>query len=302
MLFSAPFGWRRTPHPAETTRFAISRDGDPIGTSTVEIDRSGDDVTVSITTDLTVNVLFFTAYRFKQTTTERWNSGHLVNLNATTDNNGTRHKVAVRSSGNRRQLTVDGKTSPLDDDIVPSTLWNPEFLRHSAMLDVADGKIMPVSVTDNGMDTLGLDGKEVQAHHYTINARYSEAVWYDSQGQLVRVKVIGPDGSVILYQPAELGKRRRPRLDGGLPQATHRCAIGSIRRPNSTGATLPFFGGTRLPHRNSRRALLRSRKLVRPCVRIAPHMSDRGRSHTEAGQALPAPGIGRQFSRSDELW
>ena len=193
------------PASAETTRFAISRDGDPIGTSTVEIDRSGDDVTVSITTDLTVNVLFFTAYRFKQTTTERWNSGHLVNLNATTDNNGTRHKVAVRSSGNRRQLTVDGKTSPLDDDIVPSTLWNPEFLKHSAMLDVADGKIMPVSVTDDGMDTLGLDGKEVQAHRYTINARYSEAVWYDSQGQLVRVKVIGPDGSVILYQPQSSG-------------------------------------------------------------------------------------------------
>ena len=64
---------------------------------------------------------------------------------------------------------------------------------------------MPVSVTDDGMETLGLEGKEVQTHRYTINARYSEAVWYDSQGQLVRVKVIGPDGSVILYQPQSAG-------------------------------------------------------------------------------------------------
>src|SRR5262249_37264436 len=142
------------PAAAETKRFVITRDGDPIGTSTIATDRSGDDLTVSTATDLTVNVLFFTAYRFKLTTTERWNSGHLVNLNATTDNNGTRHKVAVQSSGNRLQLTVDGKTSPLDDDIVPSTLWNPEFLKQSAMLDVADGKVMPVSVTDDGMETL----------------------------------------------------------------------------------------------------------------------------------------------------
>jgi hypothetical protein len=65
-------------------------------------------VTVTTTTDLAVDVLFFTAYRFKQTTTERWNNGHLVSLNSTTDNNGTRHKVAVRSNGDQLQLTADG--------------------------------------------------------------------------------------------------------------------------------------------------------------------------------------------------
>jgi Family of unknown function (DUF6134) len=189
------------PAAAQTTHFAITRDGDRIGTSTIEIDRSGDDVTVSTATNLAVNVLFFTAYRFEQTTTERWSNGHLVNLNATTDNNGTRHKVALRSNGDQLQLAVDGKTSRVANDIVPSTLWNPEFLRHSVMLDVTDGKIMPVSVVDNGVDTLNLGGNMVQAHHYTIEARYSEGVWYDSQGRLVRVRVVGPDGSVILYTP-----------------------------------------------------------------------------------------------------
>jgi hypothetical protein len=162
-------------------------------------------VTVRTATDLTVNVLVFTAYRFKKMTTERWSNGHLVNLNATTDNNGTRHKVAVQSRGDQLQLTVDGKTNRLDNDIVPSTLWNPEFLRHSVMLDVGDGKVMPASVIDNGADTLKLDGNEVPAHHYTIKARYSEGVWYDDQGRLVRVRVIGPDGSIIRYTPTNGG-------------------------------------------------------------------------------------------------
>ncbi len=193
------------PAAAETTRFAVTRDGDRIGTSTIEIDRSRDDVTVRTMTDLTVNVLFFTAYRFKQMTTERWSNGHLVNLTATTDNNGTRHKVAVRSSDDQLQLTVDGKTSGLDNDIVPSTLWNPQFLRHSVMLDVGDGKVMPVSVIDNGTDTISLGGNEVQAHHYTIKARYSEDVWYNDRGRLVRVRVIGPDGSIIRYTPTNGG-------------------------------------------------------------------------------------------------
>jgi hypothetical protein len=189
------------PATAETTHFEITRNGDPIGTSTIEIDRTGADVTVTTTTDLAVDVLFFTAYQFKQTTTERWNNGHLVSLNSTTDNNGTRHKVAVRSNGDQLLLTLDGPTRPLDNNIVPSTLWNPEFLRHSVVLDVQDGNIMRVSVTDNGADTLDLGGEEIHGHHYAIKARYSEDVWYDNRGRLVRVKVIGPDGSVIIYKP-----------------------------------------------------------------------------------------------------
>ncbi len=45
----------------------------------------------------------------------------------------------------------------------------------------------------------------MQAHHYTIKARYSEGVWYDARGRLVQVTVIGPDGSVIRYTPTNGG-------------------------------------------------------------------------------------------------
>jgi hypothetical protein len=190
-----------SPAAAETMRFEIARNGDPIGTSTIEINRNGDDVTVRTATHVDVNVLFFTAYRFGQMTTEHWNNGHLVNLDSTTDNNGTRHKVAVRLNGDQLQLTADGKVSRLDNDIVPSTLWNPEFLRHSEMLDVGDGKVMHVSVTDEGVDTLDLGDDQVRAHHYTLKARYTQGLWYDDDGRLVQMRLIGPDGSTILYTP-----------------------------------------------------------------------------------------------------
>jgi hypothetical protein len=289
-----------TPAAAETTRFVISRDGDRIGTSRIEIDRAGDDVTVSTATDLVVNVLFFTAYRFKQTRIEHWNNGHLVNLNATTDNNGTRHKVAVRSNGDQLQLTVNGQTSRLDNDIVPSTLWNPEFLRHSAMLDVQDGKVAPISVTDNGVDTLNLGGKEVQAHHYTFQARYSQGVWYNSEGRLVRVQVIGPDGSVILYTPTNSdGAADLGRMDRWPSPQIAATSVSSSARVDYEGPSIyrrHVVGASRCPLN-----VLVVAKLAGPCARIAPHMSDRGRSHTVAGQVLPALGIGPRFSRSGEL-
>ena len=65
---------------AETMRFTITRNDDPIGTHTVEINRAGTETTVNITTELAVNVLFFTAYHLEQKESERWVDGHLVAL------------------------------------------------------------------------------------------------------------------------------------------------------------------------------------------------------------------------------
>jgi hypothetical protein len=65
---------------AETMRFTITRNDDPIGMHTIEINRAGTETTVNITTELAVNVLFFTAYRLEQKESERWVDGHLVAL------------------------------------------------------------------------------------------------------------------------------------------------------------------------------------------------------------------------------
>ena len=80
---------------AETIRFAIVRNGEQIGTHTMEISRAGPETSVKILTDLNVKVLFITAYRLQHKATERWVEGRLVALNSNTDNNGTLHTVSV---------------------------------------------------------------------------------------------------------------------------------------------------------------------------------------------------------------
>jgi hypothetical protein len=183
---------------AETLRFVITRNGDPIGKHTIEINRAGPETSVDIRTDLAVNVLFFTAYRLQQRAGERWIDGHLVALNSTTDNNGTRHKVSVAMKGSELELNADGKISRLDSDVVPSSLWNPDFLKHSKVLDTQDGEVTPVVVVDKGLERI----RSIQAHHYVMKGRYTQEVWYDDRGHLVQVKMTVSDGSVILYKPA----------------------------------------------------------------------------------------------------
>ena len=69
------------------------------------------------------------------------------------------------------------------------------------MLNTQDGQVVPLSVVDLGSEDLTIDASTVKAHHYTMKSKYSQDVWYDEQQHLVQVKLLGPDGSVIMYKP-----------------------------------------------------------------------------------------------------
>ena len=56
---------------AETIRFAIMRDGQPIGSNTIELQRNGAETTVRMITRIQVKIALMTVYRFDQTETER---------------------------------------------------------------------------------------------------------------------------------------------------------------------------------------------------------------------------------------
>jgi len=186
---------------AETMRFAITRNGDQIGTHSIDINRAGANISVSIATDLVVKVLFVTAYHFQHSASEHWVNGRLVALDSTTDNNGTRHQVSIVMKTTGLEMEADGKASRVDRNIMPASLWNPELVRRAVVLDTQDGDIVPLSVVDQGMEELAIEARIVKAHHYTIKSRFSQDVWYDEQQHLVQAKLIGRDGSVILYKP-----------------------------------------------------------------------------------------------------
>ena len=68
----ATFGTVESQAAAETIRFAIMRDGQPIGTNTIELGRYGAETTVKMVTHIQVKIAFMTVYRFDQTETERY--------------------------------------------------------------------------------------------------------------------------------------------------------------------------------------------------------------------------------------
>jgi hypothetical protein len=185
---------------AETLQYAIMRKGEQIGTHKVELRRTGKETSVNVETNVEVKVLFVTAYRFQHTATERWMNGHLVALDSETDDNGTQHKLTVALKGAALQVDADGAAAQVDKNIIPASLWNPELVRQSVMLDTQNGQVMPISVVDGGSEQVTVESGPAMAHHYTIKGKFSQDVWYDSRGRLVQSQLVAKDGSVISYK------------------------------------------------------------------------------------------------------
>jgi Family of unknown function (DUF6134) len=181
-------------------RFAIMRNGEQIGTYALELDQAGAETTVNLATNVVVKKLFITFYRYEHTSTEHWANGRLVALSSATDDNGTKHKVDVASKGAGLQVLVDGKSVQIDKTTIPASLWNPVIVRQSVALNTVEGKLMPITVTDDGIEDVTAQGHLIKAHHYTINGPFKQDVWYDEQGRLVHAQFVGTDGSIITYE------------------------------------------------------------------------------------------------------
>ena len=202
ILVALAFGANAAPGASiEKLRYAITRNGDQIGTHTVEINRGPKETSVTLSTELAVKVMFITAYHMQFTTSEKWVGGKLVALNSEGDDNGTKHKVSAALKGSGLEVDADGKTSTVDKNIMPATLWNHEVVKRSQVLDPKDGAVVPITVTEQGVEDLTIDGRTVKARHYVLKGKFPQDVWYDEKGRLVQSSLVAPDGSVILYKP-----------------------------------------------------------------------------------------------------
>lgn len=186
--------------PAETMKFSVTRDDMPIGTNTIDVEHKGAQTNVQIETHVAIGMAFFTLYKFDQTETEQWTNGHLLAMNAVTDDNGTIHRTNANSRDGRLVVEGDGPVQKIEPTILPASLWNPAMLTQNVALNPEDGKIVPVSVVDRGEDNLTISGHAERAHHYIIKTNFSQDVWYDDGHHLVKMELKGADGSTIRYQ------------------------------------------------------------------------------------------------------
>jgi hypothetical protein len=166
--------------------FAAYRNGQRIGTHTVEFRRDGDRLAVATSIDLAVKFAGFTAYRYSHRSRELWRGDELLTLESTTNDDGKPYSVKA-----------SGETLP--PGILPSSHWRLQQTAQSQLLNSQKGTIEPIRATVVGRETVRTATGMVPATRYRYDGGIRMDQWYDDRGRWVKTTFTASDGSLIEY-------------------------------------------------------------------------------------------------------
>ena len=197
---AADAGFSFTP-PAGRFIYTITRDGDPIGTQKFDfVSDAANQLTVITDVDIDVRMLGLSFYKFTQHIEERWQDGALQSILSQTVDDGEQRQIDLVRKGDLLSGKYNNKKRSVVAGLIPSTLWHPDSVKQTTVLDTVRARQHQVTVTDKGQVSLTLPSGQVDARHYAFTGELNREVWYDTRGIIVQAEMIAKDGSIIRQQ------------------------------------------------------------------------------------------------------
>lgn len=190
-------GWLAGRPPDGRLDYRITRAGAEIGQQSVEFRRDGNGLVVRTHVEIDVSFLSIPLYRFRHDAVERWTEGRLVALSTSSDDDGKHREVELVAQNGRLMGRYNDNPVDLPGDLIPASLWHPETVTATVLLDPIRGRERKVEVADKGLETVKAGGGEIAARHYSMTGQITRELWYDADGRLVRVRFPAKDGSEI---------------------------------------------------------------------------------------------------------
>lgn len=166
-----------------TLTYHISRNEEAVGTYRFDIVVDGDSRTVHAVMQIEVKLLQIPIYKASHERRDIWKGDHLVSLKGRSHYNGQSYEMEITRSAGARLLTVNGVTEKLGSDCFPFVPWLPEG-QASMLLLTEKGRLMKVSITDLGIETLRIGGEELPLRHYVYRGQWARHAWYGKDGIL----------------------------------------------------------------------------------------------------------------------
>lgn len=195
--------------PSEIVRswnFAVSLDGDLIGTHRFDLRQAGPSLAMRGHADFAVKFLGLTLYRYRHEVTSRWQDACLDNLSAQTDDDGEKTSVSAtasatatrvirrRDGSGESELTVSGC-------MMDFAYWNPNLLTQTRLLNPQTGEIEAVQIIAGRTGAVQVQGAAVSARSWRIlGAAQPIEVWYSAQGAWIGLDATVKGSRTLSYR------------------------------------------------------------------------------------------------------
>ena len=186
---------------ANQWNFDVYLDDKKVGTHLFEVVESAEQRRVQSIANFNVKFLFFTAYRYQHTATERWVDDCLLGFSAKTKVNGEPIEVSGASGAEGFVVEKSDSTELLPGCVMTFAYWNPEFLKQERLINPQTGEFLDVNVELLGSDTLTVRGEAVSAQRYKITAKGIDLlVWYSDDNEWLGLESVAESGHIIRYE------------------------------------------------------------------------------------------------------
>jgi hypothetical protein len=179
--------------------FEILRNDTPVGSHRVTFEREGDDLSVTVTSDIVVRFLAVPVYRFHYQSQTLWADGRLKTVKAVTNDDGDVSTVEATADGT--EAVIDGPAGRLTASLPFFAIdhWNADELAQGIVLNSITGKLDRVRTTAAGADEIDTADGPCAADRYDVDGDLKFSAWYDPSGRWIGLAFKGKDGSTIRY-------------------------------------------------------------------------------------------------------
>ncbi len=188
--------------PTGNYRFDVYYNGKHIGEHEFRVSRNEQEVRVQSRAEFLFKLLFVPVYRYEHVAEERWVSGCLQMLAATTNDNGEHFEVRMQADRDGMVLNKlapsAAKVAVTDPCPASYAYWDPDLLRKSEFINAQTGEVMPAQLIDHGVEER--DG--VPARRLTLQADAAGIIqlWYRaSDSRWIALETVR-DGGTLVYR------------------------------------------------------------------------------------------------------
>jgi hypothetical protein len=180
--------------------FRVLLEGREIGRHRFTLEAAGEKIDMRSEARFDVRVLLVSVYRYRQVVAEQWDGNCLQSLDSRTETNGEREIVSAAARDARFVVERRGGKDEHEGCVMSFAYWNPRILEARSLLNSQTGKLLPVTVTTQGKETIEVRGERLAARRHRISGPQLQIdLWYVGE-HWVALEALAQGGRRLRYE------------------------------------------------------------------------------------------------------
>ena len=146
-------------------------------------------------------LMFVKLYGYEHENTEIWAGDCLTGIESTTDANGKPFKVSGSLQGDRFVLKGTAGEAELPSCSMSFAYWNPAFLQQERLINVQNGEVLDIKVSEPERVQLEVRGVMQPALRYQLGAGEMKIeLWYSENNEWLALETEARGGRRLRYE------------------------------------------------------------------------------------------------------